>query len=63
MGDHNVEVLGDDTMNTRMNEEFFLVEGVDDTMNECPVHRGRIQNGIRHTIDLRLVVSIQTNCM
>ncbi len=32
MGDVNVEILGDDTMKKRMDEEFLLVEGLDDTM-------------------------------
>ena len=32
----NVEVLGDDTMNERMDEEFLLVEGLDDTVDERP---------------------------
>jgi hypothetical protein len=36
MGDFNVEVLGDDTMNKRMDEEFLLVEGLDDTVDEGP---------------------------
>ncbi len=36
MGDSNVEVLGDETMNERMDEEFLLVEGLDDTVDELP---------------------------
>jgi hypothetical protein len=36
MGDFNVEVLGDDTINERMDEEFLLVEGLDDTVDERP---------------------------
>ena len=33
--DGNVEVVGDDTMNDRMNEDSLLVEGVDDTADKC----------------------------
>ncbi len=36
MGDFNVEVLGDDMMNERMDEEFLLVEGLDDAVDEHP---------------------------
>ncbi len=39
MGDFNVEVLGDDTMNERMDEEFLLVEGLDDTVDERPARQ------------------------
>jgi hypothetical protein len=35
MGDFNVEVMGEDTINERMDDEF-LVEGLDDTVNERP---------------------------
>ena len=35
MGDFNAEVLGDETMNERIDEEF-LVEGLDDIANERP---------------------------
>ena len=34
-GDGNMEVVGDDTMNDRMNEDSLLVEGVDDTADKC----------------------------
>ncbi len=39
MGDFNVEVLGDDTMNERMDEEFLLVEELDDTVDERPARQ------------------------
>jgi hypothetical protein len=38
MGDFNMEVLGDDTMNERMDEEILFVEGSDDTVDEHPAH-------------------------
>jgi hypothetical protein len=44
MGEFNVEVLGDDTMNERMDDEF-LVEGLDDTVDECPARWCRTNNG------------------
>ncbi len=47
IGDVNVEVLGDDAMNARLDEEFLLVEGVDDTVDERPARRRRTQNGVR----------------
>jgi hypothetical protein len=47
IGDFNVEVLGDDTMNERMDEEFLLVEGLDDTVDERPAHRRQTINGVR----------------
>ncbi len=47
MGDFNVEVLGDDTMNKRMDEEFLLVEGLDDTVDEHPARRRQTNNGVR----------------
>ncbi len=37
MGDVNVEVLVNDMMNERMDEEFLLVEGLDDIIDEHPV--------------------------
>ncbi len=46
MGDFNAEVLGDETMNERMDEEF-LVEGLDDTADERPTHRHQTSNGVR----------------
>ncbi len=36
MGDFNVEVLGEDTINNERMEDEFLVEGLDDTVNERP---------------------------
>jgi hypothetical protein len=47
IGDVNVEVLGDDTMNDRVDKEFLLVEGVDDTVDECPARWRRTHNGVR----------------
>ncbi len=48
MGDFNVEVLGDDTMNEMMDEEFLLVEGLDDTVDERPARWCQTNNGVRH---------------
>jgi hypothetical protein len=48
MGDFNMEVLGDDTMNERMDEEFLLVEGLDDTVDEHPARQHQTNNGVRH---------------
>ena len=42
----NQEVLGDDAMNERIDEEL-LVEGLDDTANERPARRRRTNNGVR----------------
>ncbi len=39
MGNFNVEVLGDETMNERLLEEEFLVEGINDVMEERPARR------------------------
>ena len=36
MGDFNVEVVGEDTINNERMEDEFLVEGLDDTINERP---------------------------
>jgi hypothetical protein len=47
MGDFNVEVLGDDMMNKRMDEEFLLVEGLDDTIDERPACWRWTNNGAR----------------
>jgi hypothetical protein len=46
MGDFNVEVLGDDTMNKRMDEEFLLVEGLVDNVDECPARWHQTNNGV-----------------
>jgi hypothetical protein len=48
MGDFNVEVLGDDTINKRMDEDFLLVEGLDDTIDERPARWRQTNNGVRH---------------
>jgi hypothetical protein len=47
MGDFNAEVLGDETMNKRIDEEF-LVEGLDDTADEPPAHWRQTNNGVPH---------------
>ncbi len=47
MGDFNVEVLGEDTINNERMEDEFLVEGLDDTMNECPERQRRTNTGVR----------------
>lgn len=47
MGNFNVEVLGDETMNERLVEEEFLVEGIDDAMEERPARRRRFNSGVR----------------
>ncbi len=36
MGDFNVEVVGEDTINNERMEDDFLVERLDDTINERP---------------------------
>jgi hypothetical protein len=46
MGDFNVEVVGEDTINNERMEDKFLVEGLDDTVNECPARRRRTNNGV-----------------
>ena len=47
MGDVNMEVLGEDAMNDRLDDQLFLVEGVDDTVEEHPVCQHRMQNAVR----------------
>ncbi len=47
MGDFNVEVVGEDTINNERMEDKFLVEGLDDTVNERPARRRRTNNGVR----------------
>ncbi len=47
MGDVNVEVLGDETMNERLDEEFLLVEGIHDAIEERPACRHRTNSGVR----------------
>ncbi len=47
IGDINVEVLGNDTMNDRVDEEFLLVGGVDNTVDKSPACRHRTHNGVR----------------
>ena len=39
VGDYNVEVVGNDAMNDRNDEDSLLVEGVDDTVEERPARR------------------------
>ena len=46
MGGVNVEVLGDDAMKERLDEEFMLVEGIDDAVEERPARRRCTQNGV-----------------
>jgi hypothetical protein len=48
MGDFNVEVLGDDMMNERMDEEFLLVEGLDDAVDEHPARWRWTNKSVRH---------------
>jgi hypothetical protein len=47
VGDVNVEVVGNDAMQERMDEDSLLVEGVNDTANECPARRRRTNSGVR----------------
>jgi hypothetical protein len=47
MGDFNVEVLGEDTINNERMEDEFLVEGLDDTVNERPARRRQTNTGVR----------------
>ncbi len=47
MGDFNLEVLGEDTINYERMEDEFLVEGVDDTVSERPARWHRTNNGVR----------------
>ena len=51
MGDFNVEVLGEDTINNERMEDNFLVEGLNDTFDERPAHWCRTNNGVRCHID------------
>jgi hypothetical protein len=46
MGDFNVEVLGDDRMNKRIDEEFLLIEGLGDTIDERPASWHQTNNGV-----------------
>ncbi len=46
MGDFNVEVLGEDTINNERMEDEFLVEGLDDTMNERPACWRQTNTGV-----------------
>jgi hypothetical protein len=48
MGDFNVEVVGEDTINNERMEDEFLVEGLDDTINEPPARWRQTNNGVRH---------------
>lgn len=47
VGDYNVEVVGDDAMNDRIDEDSLLVEGVDDTADVRPARRRRTNSGVR----------------
>ncbi len=47
MGDFNVEVVGEETINNERMEDKFLVEGLDDTVNERPERRRQTNNGVR----------------
>jgi hypothetical protein len=47
MGDFNVEVVGEDTINNERMEDEFLVEGLDDTVNERPARWRQTNNGVR----------------
>ena len=47
MGNVNVEVVGDESMHERLNEEFLLVEGLDDTNVERPARCCCTNNGVR----------------
>ena len=47
VGDYNVEVVGNDAMNDRNDEDSLLVEGVDDTAEERPARRRRTNSGVR----------------
>jgi hypothetical protein len=48
MGDVDVEVLGDDTMNKRMDEEFLLLEGLDDAVDERLARWRQTNSGVCH---------------
>ena len=47
VGDYNVEVVGNDAMNDRNDEDSLLVEGVDDTADVRPARRRRTNDGVR----------------
>ena len=47
VGDYNVEVVGNDAINDRNDEDSLLVEGVDDTADERPARRRRTNSGVR----------------
>jgi len=46
VGDYNVEVLGNDAMNDRNDEDSLLVEGVNDTAEERPARRCRTNSEV-----------------
>ena len=46
VGDYNVEVVGDDEMNDRNNEDSLLVEGLDDTADERPARCRHTNSGV-----------------
>ena len=46
VGDYNVEVVGNDAMNDRNDEDSLLVEGVDDTAEERPACHRRTNSGV-----------------
>ncbi len=58
MGDFNVEVVGEDTINNERMENKFLVEGLDDTVNERPARWHQTNNGVRPRLTLVLVEMI-----
>jgi hypothetical protein len=47
MGDFNVEVVGENTINNERLEDRFLVEGLDDTVNERLARWHWTNNGVR----------------
>ena len=47
MGNVNVEVLRDETMNGRLDEDFLLVEGIHDAIEECPARRRWTNSGVQ----------------
>ncbi len=46
MGNVNVEVLGDETMNKRLDKELLLVEGIHDAIKERPARWRRTNSGV-----------------
>ncbi len=46
MGDVNVKVLGDEMMNERLDEEFLLVEGIHDAIEERPARQRQTNSGV-----------------